>query len=151
MQLSRRLFTILAIGSISGVPVGLNPAAAVESTAPAQQERLRLSRTPFDSKPVKFTGPPTGVSLRWLRNMRKPAFCPYVLCHGTCSDVIGQYTIGGSCAATESADEPVPCGLRTSLLFHSVSAGCCASSPGTLEGCTTSGDSCATHSSGCGH
>lgn len=151
MQLSRRLSNLLAIVSISGLIVGINPAAATDSTAPAKQERLRLSRTPFTPSPVKFTGPPAGVSLRWFRNMRKPAFCPYVLCHGTCSDVIGQYTIGGSCAATESADEPVPCGLKTSLLFDGVSAGCCASSPGTVEPSTASGDSCAVHSSGCCH
>lgn len=155
MILLRRLCTLTAIASISamlsitaGSAAGesgqLHPKqvdrtdATVPETEPltSTQERLRLSRTPSIGSIVKFVAPPPGVSLRWLRNMRKPAFCPFVLCHGSCSDIIGQYTIGGSCPPTESAEEPVPCGLKTSLLFEGSSSGCCARSPGTVEGTT---------------
>jgi hypothetical protein len=118
---------------------GLNRAersatACVDQNKPG---RLRLSRV--ESPVIKFTGPPAGVSYRWLRNMRNPAFCPFVLCHGSCSSVIGIYTIGGSCAPTQSPDEQVPCGLKVGWLTPASTKGCCSDSPGAVDDSTVDG------------
>lgn len=90
-------------------------------------DTVRLHRS---FAPPVFFAPPHGVAQRWLRNMRHPSFCPFVLCHGTCADVIGRFIIGGNCAPTESSDAPAPCSIRKVDFFAPGAAGCCSSAPG---------------------
>lgn len=104
---------------------------ATSSPARGTTERLRLRR--IESPAVRFDAPPAGLALRWLRNMRKPPFCPYALCHGTCSSVTGKFATGESCAPTESADLPGPCSLRPVDFFAETGGGCCGGAPGTIS------------------
>ena len=103
---------------------------------------LRLSRAPVQLNSVKFRQPPGGIAQRWLRNMRTPTFCPYLLCHGSCADIMGQFLIGGSCSSADAEAQPVPCGITKPILFSTPGSGCCSTAPGTIEECTTAGEEC---------
>lgn len=126
---------------IGGVEASPHVSCSREATAPNSQSTsgsLRLTRTaPYS---VKFLAPPQGVSLRWLRNLRKPPFCPFILCHSTCSSITGQFMIGGDCGRTVTSDEPGPCSIKP-VDFRVSPGGCCSSAPGTVSLDTVSGDS----------
>ncbi len=118
-----------------------NSQAKASTTGVLENEEdnpVRLKR--ISTASLIFMAPPAGIAQRWLRNMRNPTFCPFAMCHGTCSAIMGQFVIGGSCSPTETSDSPAPCSIRKVDFFAEPGSGCCSSAPGSRFSATKFGD-----------
>ncbi|MBX9688544.1 MAG: hypothetical protein K2X27_17680 [Candidatus Obscuribacterales bacterium] len=84
-------------------PVFLPPASAESSS-------LRISR-PEAASEGNFHSLNEGISIRWWRKFKNPAFCPYVLCGGSCAEISGTPKIGSYSHEQLISDE-TPCSLE---------------------------------------
>lgn len=63
-----------------------------------------------------------GVSNRWWRNFRNPTFCPFIICGGSCANMMG-VPIVGAYTASELLSDETPCSIES----VESSGGCCMS------------------------
>lgn len=63
-----------------------------------------------------------GVSNRWWRNFRNPTFCPFIICGGSCANMMGVPIVGAYTPSQLMSDE-TPCSIES----VESSGGCCMS------------------------
>jgi hypothetical protein len=98
-----------------------NDGAASSST---NQTELNAGGTPAVLG-AYFQGIRPGMSVRWWRKFRNPAFCPFIICNGSCTDISGQPRIG-SYSSEDLVSDLTPCSLSSEWIDPESSA-CCMS------------------------
>lgn len=63
-----------------------------------------------------------GISSRWWRNFRNPTFCPFIICGGSCANMMGVPIVGAYTPSQLMSDE-TPCSIES----VESSGGCCMS------------------------
>lgn len=61
-----------------------------------------------------------GIASRWWRKFKEPSFCPYIICGGSCANVMG-VPIVGRFSENELSSPETPC----SLASVEAAGGCC--------------------------
>lgn len=141
-----RVLAHLAL-TIAALLFAPNTCAAETQTNPLRVQRAafssksatRLSRPPLSgqqampcceegSKPEEQSGTGkqqisgflSGVSSRWWRNFRNPTFCPFIICGGSCANMMGVPIVGAYTSSQLMSDE-TPCSIES----VESSGGCC--------------------------
>ncbi|MBX9567673.1 MAG: hypothetical protein K2X77_02210 [Candidatus Obscuribacterales bacterium] len=100
-----------------------------DSIAPAEIETCNHLINPLEGTQhvhaggasiLQFSGVLAGVSSRWWRNFRNPSFCPFIICGGTCANIMG-VPIVGSYTASQLMSNETPCSIES----VESSGGCC--------------------------
>lgn len=90
--------------------------ACESSNHPGCEQKL----VSIDPSTGKFRGILPGLSSRWWRNFRNPSFCPFIICGGTCANIMG-VPIVGAYTSTQLMSDETPCSIES----VESSGGCC--------------------------
>ena len=117
------LLLVLAFAYTFILPAMAEPNS--ETSALTAPTRLRRPAPASSAETValpdpQVTGILLGVSNRWWRNFRNPTFCPFIICGGSCANMMGVPIIG-KYTRTQLMSDETPCSIES----VESNGGCC--------------------------